>query len=491
MPSYNFSSASPQEVSADLLLLILSSDAPLNTLLDASVQELLSQEGFEAKAKQSALLRAPKGFKASRVLLLGVGEAEHAADLVREVVGAGAKRAMGLRAQDVAIGWGSELDEVLDLTAVVEGAEAGAYAFKKYVSAPQDKPHHRIDSITLLARESDTAVRALRQGRAISNGVRVARDLVNEPPQALYPQTMAERAQDIAKRHDLQARILDDAQLRNQGFNLIIAVGKGCPDHPPRLIHLTYESPDANEDTPIVAFVGKGITFDTGGNNIKTGNFMLNMHSDMGGGAAVLGAAEAIGMLKPKGVVVHFIVPSAENSADGLAMRPNDIYKGYGGKTVEIHNTDAEGRLVLADGLAYAQKLGAETIIDLATLTGACVVALGEYTSALFTNDEGFYQELQQAIEVSKEDFWRMPLSKKLDAQLDTPVADMKNLGKRYGGAITAALFLKRWVDIDRWAHLDIAGPAWGDAPSDNMVAGGTGFGVSTLVRYVLQRQPV
>lgn len=358
------------------------------------------------------------------------------------------------------------------------------------MTATEDKPHHRVESITLLTRESDKVVSALRQGRAISNGVRVARDLVNEPPQALYPQTMAERAQDIARRHDLQARVLDDAQLKDQGFNLIIAVGKGCAEHPPRLIHLTYEAADADATTRSIAFVGKGITFDTGGNNIKTGDYMLNMHSDMGGAAAVLGAAEAIGMLKPSGVVVHFIVPTAENSADGSAMRPNDIYTGYGGKTVEIHNTDAEGRLVLADALAYAQKQGAETIVDLATLTGASVVALGEHTSALFTNDEAFYGELQAAIEVSGEDFWRMPLSRKLDAQLDTPVADMKNLGKRYGGAITAALFLKRWVDIDRWAHLDIAGPAWGDAPSDDMVAGGTGFGVSTLVRYVLQRQP-
>ena len=166
-------------------------------------------------------------------------------------------------------------------------------------------------------------------------------------------------------------------------------------------------------------------------------------------------------------------------------MRPNDIYRGYGGQTVEIGNTDAEGRLCLADALAYAQELGAETIIDLATLTGACVVALGEYTSGLFTDSEELHAELEQAIKESGEDFWRLPLHKKLDKQLDSQVADMKNIGSRYGGAITAALFLKRWVKIDRWAHLDIAAPAYFESPQDDMAAGGTGFGVSTLVKLV------
>ena len=291
---------------------------------------------------------------------------------------------------------------------------------------------------------------------------------------------MAEQARQLAERHQLACTIFDEEELERRGFNLILAVGKGS-ERKPRLIHLTY-TPRSGAVRHRVAFVGKGVTFDTGGNNIKTGPHMYLMHSDMAGGAAVLGAAEAIGALKPEGIEVHFIVPAAENSVSGGAMRPNDVYRGYGDKTVEIGNTDAEGRLCLADALAYAEELGAETIIDLATLTGACVVALGEYTAGLFTDSDALYDDLQGAIKVSGEDFWRLPLHQKLDAQLDSEVADMKNIGKRYGGAITAALFLKRWVSVERWAHMDIAAPAFFESPSDTYAAGGTGFGVATLV---------
>ena len=258
------------------------------------------------------------------------------------------------------------------------------------------------------------------------------------------------------------------------------AVGKGS-SRPPRLIHLVYKP--KGQVRHKLALVGKGITYDTGGYDLKTGGHMLTMHCDMAGGAAVLGAAEALGRLKPEGVEVHFVVAAAENSINGEAMRPNEIYKSYGGKTVEILNTDAEGRLVLADALEYIQEQASpQTIVDLATLTGACVVALGDHTAGLFVRDEGLHTQLAGAIEASGEDFWRMPLSQRLKEQLDSPVADTSNLGKRMGGAITAALFLGKFVELERWAHMDIAGPAYIREDRKEQIPGATGFGVTTLV---------
>lgn len=487
MRSYDFQNTPWSEIETDLLVLFTSTRMELDAIGSRSI-DLLIQEGFTGEARQTALFRAPAEIKAETLLLVGVGDPSQAHTLTRDLSAIGSKQANALRASEVAIGWTSPLVGCFDVEHIVEGFEFGAYVYNKHRTEPEDKPFHQISKLTILTPDNDGVTQPLRRARAIASGVRVARNLVNDPPQLLYPESMAERARAIAERHDLTIQVKDDADLTAEGFNLIMAVGKGSAQKP-RLIHLTYRADDVNTTSPVIAFVGKGITFDTGGNNIKTGNYMLTMHCDMAGGAAVLGAAEAIGQLKPNGVTVHFLVPAAENSVSGNAMRPNDIYRGYGDKTVEIHNTDAEGRLVLADALSYAQKnLAADTIIDLATLTGASVVALGEHTSALFTDDEAFHTELQGAISASGEDFWRMPLHKKLDAQLDTPFADMKNVGKRYGGAITAALFLKRWINIERWAHLDIAGPAYTEGPGDTHAAGGTGFGVSTLVHYVLQQ---
>lgn len=478
-----------------LLVVFISEEAAAAGKLVGVPDELLAiaaEEGFSGKPKQHAMFRSPANIKAKRMLLVGVG-AQHDA-LERGALCVGASLALriayNLRISSPTLSASSLLgakDIAAAIEQLVEGAARGAYAYKGNVTAPEGKPHPHIDQICLAMPDHEDNALALERAIAISHGAALARDLVNESPLTLVPMELARWGRILADRHNFSCTIFDEHQLQEQGFGLIMAVGKGS-DNPPRLVHLVYKPEGATGDEPKIAFVGKGVTFDTGGYNIKTDGHMLHMHCDMAGGAAVLGAAEALGQLKPKGVELHFIVPTVENSVSGNAMRPNDVYKGYGGKTVEIQNTDAEGRLILADALAYAQEQGAQTIIDLATLTGACVVALGDHTSGLFVKDEQLHAELQDAITSSGEDFWRLPLSAKLDSKLDTPFADMRNIGGRMGGAITAALFLQRFIHIDRWAHMDIAGPAYTEADTDTAQAGGTGFGVSTLVRFALHQ---
>jgi leucyl aminopeptidase len=274
-----------------------------------------------------------------------------------------------------------------------------------------------------------------------------------------------------------------EAELEREGFGLLLAVGRGS-DEPSRLIHLIYRG--AGPITRRLALVGKGVTFDSGGYSLKPREAITGMHLDMGGAAAVLGAADAIGRLKPAGVEVHFVVPSVENMVNGKAYKLNEVFKGYGGQTVEILNTDAEGRLILADAISYIAGFKPDEIIDLATLTGACVVALGLETAGLFASDDEVAQRLLAAAARADESIWRMPLTERIEDQLKSDVADMKNIGSRWGGAISAALFLKRFVTPGTpWMHLDIAGPAMAEAEWEYINRGGTGFGVATLVEYV------
>lgn len=439
----------------------------------ANVDVLASaaQEHFKGKAGSSLLFRGLTGVEARCVLLVGTGE-----DAFRRAGVVAARNAKSVRAAKVAIAaTGLSPQAVAE---IVQGMTLGAYEFKRHISSAEDA---FIGVQAILVLDGADAEPLVREAKVVGDAVLFARDLVNESPNNLYPASLAEAAVDMATKHGLQHVVFDEGELQEKGFNLIMAVGKGS-EHAPRLIHLTYS---AGKPKRRIALVGKGVTFDTGGYNIKPGASMLNMHGDMGGGAAVLGAAQALAQLAPTDIEVHFIVPSAENNIAANAYKPNDIFHGYGGKSVEIHNTDAEGRLLLADALAYAKELGVDTIVDLATLTGACVVALGELTAGLFTNDDALAEELLAASKRADEDLWRLPLTAKLDTQLDTPHADMKNIGSRWGGAITAGLFLKRWVDIEQWAHLDIAGPAFSEHEGDLSGAGGTGYGVTTLVEFV------
>jgi leucyl aminopeptidase len=498
---YALKTAPVEQVEADLLVVLVDPTdlkdnrglwlAGLEQALGEDLVDLAALERFEAKANQVLTLRGHKGVRARRLALVGLGDlktGEFFAALFK--VGARIGRlARQLNAARVAIApphatlharYGTAIDA--DEGSLLLGFGHGHYKFTRYLTMKPDAYQGASEVTLLVGEDSPLAAQSdvLDYLAAISAGLERARDLVNEPPQVLNPAAMAAAALDIAARHGLEAHVLDKAQLTERGFNLILAVGGGS-EADPRLIHLIYRP--EGEVTRRLAYVGKGVTFDTGGYSIKPGESMLGMHCDMAGGAAVLGAAEVLGALKPPGVELHFIVPSVENMISGRSYRLNDIVRGYGGKTVEIQNTDAEGRLILADALAYAQEFNPDLIVDLATLTGACVVALGDCTTGLFSDDDALANAILGAAKESGEDMWRMPMTAKLDALLDTPHADMRNIGKRAGGAITAALFLKRWIkEGQRWAHLDIAGPAYAEGESETAAAGGTGHGVLTLV---------
>ena len=310
----------------------------------------------------------------------------------------------------------------------------------------------------------------------------LARELVSAPPNVVTPEKLAQTATDIAQSHGLTLEILEREQCETLGMGAYLGVAKAS-DLPPKFIHLTY-TPTGTPKRKL-AIIGKGLTFDSGGLNLKpSGSGIEMMKIDMGGAAAVLGAAKAIAQLEPE-VEVHFISATTENMVSGHAMRPGDILTASNGKSIEVNNTDAEGRLTLADALVFADKLGVDAAIDLATLTGACVVALGDDIAALFSQDEELAGKLMSAAEASGEKLWQMPMEDKYFEGLKSVVADMKNTGPRAGGSITAALFLKQFVKETPWAHLDIAGPVWTDKENGYNSPGATGYGVRMLVQWV------
>ncbi|NEO28588.1 MAG: leucyl aminopeptidase, partial [Kamptonema sp. SIO4C4] len=324
---------------------------------------------------------------------------------------------------------------------------------------------------------------ALQKAETIVSGVILARELVAAPANEVTPITLAETAQKLASDYGLELEILEQADCEKLGMGAYLGVAKAS-ELPPKFIHLTYKP----QGTPRrkVAIVGKGLTFDSGGLNLKpSGSGIETMKMDMGGAGATFGAAKAIAQLKPD-VEVHFISAATENMISGHAMRPGDILKASNGKTIEVNNTDAEGRLTLADALVFAEKLDVDAIVDLATLTGACVVALGDEIGGMWSSDDALATQIKAAAELSGEKLWQMPLEDKYFEGLKSPIADMKNTGPRAGGSITAALFLKQFIEKTPWVHLDIAGTAWIDKESGVNSAGATGFPVRTLVNWVL-----
>lgn len=377
-----------------------------------------------------------------------------------------------------------ELDESLSpqhVQELVQGLILSTYDFDRYKKkkSPDETPG---ELQRMIIHAPDTLKAAVTKGQMLSQAVVFARDLANEGPNICTPRWLAQQAYDRAMSIGLQAKVLDEDILRAKGFNLHLAVAKGS-DEPARLFHAIYEPSGPVHKT--IALVGKGVTFDAGGYSMKPPASLVDMHIDMGGGAAVIGAMDAIAQLKPQHVAVHFIVPMAENLVSGTAYKVNDILTGLSGKSVEILNTDAEGRLLLADALTYAQEQSVDTIIDCATLTGAAVVALGPYTAGLFSNDDALRQAVLDAATAADESMWPLPLFDRLDAQLNSRRADIKNVGSRWGGAITAALFLQHFVDKTPWAHIDLAGPAMVENGWEYIPTGGTGYGVLLLTEYV------
>jgi leucyl aminopeptidase len=359
------------------------------------------------------------------------------------------------------------------------------YRFDKYLT--KDKEARALEEVELSA---GAAVRrgaedALGYARVVSEGVCMARDLVNEPAGVLTPVEFAKRAQDAGKRAGFKVSVLDEKAIEKERMGLLLGVAAAAsPYHPPRVVRLEYRP--KKKAKKHIALVGKGLTFDTGGLDIKPADGMLDMKVDMSGAAAVLGAMFAIAQLAPKVAVTGYL-GCVENGIGGNAYHPGDVLVSRKGLTVEINNTDAEGRLVLADVIDWAiTEDEPDLLVDLATLTGACMVALGPTTAGVFSTDDELADEIRRTGARMGEDFWRLPLNDELLSQLKSNIADMKNTGLRFGGAITAALFLKQFVaDRTRWAHLDIAGPADTDKDWDYIPRGGVGFGVRTLVGLV------
>ncbi|HMA97423.1 MAG TPA: leucyl aminopeptidase, partial [Polyangiaceae bacterium] len=354
--------------------------------------------------------------------------------------------------------------------------------FDRYLTGER-KGKRRIDHVALLKHGRGTAATkaALELGKKVARSVCIARDAVNEPPNAMTPEALAQLAADVAKAGKLKIRVWDKRGIERMGMRLLAAVGQGSRNEP-RFVHMSY-TPKGRPKKRLV-FLGKGLSFDSGGLCIKPAAGMNEMKSDMAGAASVIGLMAAIADVRPS-VEVHGLLVLAENMPDGAAYRPGDIFGSLDGKTVEIINTDAEGRLALADGLTYARKLEPDLVVDAATLTGACVVALGKTTSAFFSTDEDWASKFSVAAQKAGESFWRMPLLAELRDQLKSDVADLKHTGERWGGAITAALFLKEFVGDLRWIHCDIAGPALSDRAKGVIPKGGTGHPVLTFLRLV------
>ncbi len=454
--------------------------------LGGAISDLIAGGDLKGKAGEVAVLYPRGAIAARRVLVVGLGKAE-SFDLegIRRASAAAVRRARDLNARQVATivhgaGIGGH-DAAAAAQATVEGALLATY---RYDAPKKRESQNDIDVLTIVEHDAGRleAIRAgATLGEAVAAGVALARDLVNMPPNVATPTLIAERAQAIAAAHDLGVTVGDRAWAAERHMGAFLAVAQGAGE-PPAFIVLEHNA--GRTDLPTVVLVGKGITFDTGGISIKPSAGMGDMKSDMGGAAAVLGAMEVVGRL---GLPLHVvgITPCTENMPDAAAYRPADVITASNGKTIEIISTDAEGRMVLADALVYAKKYQPGAVIDLATLTGACVVALGAGVAAgLFCNDDALRDQLLAAASATYERLWPLPLYTDYRRAINSEVADMKNSGGRSGGVGTSAVFLQEFTDYP-WAHLDIAGMALSEKAGDYAPVGGTGFGVRLLVEYL------
>jgi leucyl aminopeptidase len=440
--------------------------------------EILDSRGFEGTLGKTMIVETKKGLVAA----VGLGSSEDfAANSLRMAAASFARAARRHKnvATSIIADAGKEVDDLDQESAaqaVAEGLQLGHYEFTTYKSKPKKQ---KLAKVVIAGSTSAAAKRGIANGSAIALGQTIARTFVNEPGGTLTPATFARRVQSMAREHGVNCKVMDLAAIKKAKLGGLLGVNRGSTNHP-RFVELTYNPKGKAKGT--LAFVGKGITFDAGGLSIKTGNGMMTMKCDMGGAAAVVGAMSA---MKAAGVKarVRAYIPMTDNMLGGDATRPGDVLKIRNGKTIEVLNTDAEGRLVLADGLSLASEAKPDAIVDLATLTGACMVALGPKIAGLMSNDDDFAQSVADAADRAGERVWRLPLPDDYKSMFDSPVADMKNIGGQYGGALTAGLILQEFVADDiPWVHLDIAGPAWTDGEDAERRKGGTGFGVRTLV---------
>jgi leucyl aminopeptidase len=496
-PSFALLSGAPTRTRADVLVLF-ASEAPraegalaaVDQALDGRLLRAAREEGFRGKADQTFVFHTHGRLPAGRVVVAGLGPTGRLdAESLRQAAGRGVKAAQKLRGSTVVVAL-PELDPPLGVRAVAEGVALGAYRFDRYRTDGQDE-RVPLRSVRLLlangSAKSSVLETALAEGVRVSEATNFARTLVNEPAAHLTPEVLAEEAERVAKAHGFQVRVSGPRELKKLRMGMFSAVGQGS-ENSPRLIELSYRPRKAADaKRPPVALVGKAITFDSGGLSLKTADGMVDMKTDMAGSAAVLGAMTVVAGLAPPFPVDAFL-GAAENMPSGTAYRPGDVLVSRLGKTVEVTNTDAEGRLVLGDVLAYAVERKPSAVIDVATLTGACVVALGNWMGGAFSNDDRLADEVLGAAGRAGESFWRMPLVDLQKETLRSDIADMKNAGERWGGAITAAVFLREFVGETPWVHLDIAGPSQAPRERGYQGKGATGIGVRTLAEFLRAR---
>jgi leucyl aminopeptidase len=486
--TFRTSTETAREVAADLLIVpVFEGEDRGKGLKDTGLTDAYGAARLTGKRGENLLVARRGGdrFAASDVLLVGVGTAaDFDVTAMRRTL---AKAIAGVRrfpsvATTFAHTQGAR--QAADaVQAAVEAIDLGSYRFGAYKTATDDGALKRVTVLVPGRWDAKAVKAAAKTGQIVGEAVRWARDLVNTPAGDLPPAEIAREAQRMAKQVGLTCKVWSESQLRQGGFGGILGVGQGSAN-PPRMIELRYTG--AGKATPI-ALTGKGIAFDSGGLSIKDVGGMESMKCDMGGAASILATMKVIAQLKPR-INVIAVVPSAENMPSGTAQKPGDVIRHRGGTTSEVLNTDAEGRLILADSLAYLAEQRPRCIIDTATLTGACMVALGTDISGAFGNDDELAHELVAAGAAVGEPIWQMPLWSDYRQLIDSKVADVKNVGKRYGGAITAALFLAEFVGATPWVHLDIAGPAFQDQATDLGPAGATGVPVRALVRFLLER---
>ena len=450
----------------------------------AAAAAVLAGGEFKGGANETLLLHAPAGLAAKRLLIVGLGkQAKATANGVRTAAGTAVRFAKprGIREVVLALPEAEKLAAGASARALVEGALVGDFDPDTYRS---DRKDQSVQTLTVAAggAEQGAVEAGFAEGVIVGESQNFTRALVNEPGNKLTPTILGQRAAEMAVEVGLGWEVHSTEKLKELKMGAFWAVSQGS-EEPPALIVLKYE-PEGVSEGPVIGLVGKGITFDTGGISIKPADKMELMKYDMAGGAAMLGAMRAIALLKPK-VRVIAVVCAAENMPDGKAYKPGDVVTAMSGKTIEIINTDAEGRLVLADGLSYARQLGVTHLIDAATLTGACVVALGGINAGGFANDEETWAKFDGALETSGEKFWRLPLGDEYMEQIKSDIGDIKNTGGRWGGAITAAEFLHVFAEDTPWIHLDIAGLAWVEDAKPYIAKGPSGIAVRSILEWV------
>jgi leucyl aminopeptidase len=485
-----FQTGSFKNAAADVIAFFIHED---KATFDADIRSIVHKIGvripavdtgdFKGKVNETLVVYTTSRGRTSRLVLVGLGERKNVStERYRRAAAAAAKRAQSLRAKTLTLLLPRNVRSLdQSVFALAEGALLSLYKYDKYISRKEDNAS-TIESISILAegtsnlRAGNTAVE---KARIVCEATSLARDLGNAPGNELYPQTLADAAQKSARGAGYSITVLDEQEIDALGMGGVLGVSRGSA-HSPRFIILEYGP--ANK-RPVV-LVGKGVTFDSGGISIKPSAGMAEMKMDMSGAAAVIGTFEAVARLK---LSVHIVglIPAVENLPSGNAIRPGDILRHHNGKTSEVDNTDAEGRLILADALAYAAKFKPQAVIDLATLTGAVVVALGHHATGMMGNDPELMKKLKRAGDSTYERVWELPLFEEYEKQIKSDIADVKNTGGRWGGAITAGLFLKKFIGNYKWIHLDIAGTAILEENSDYAFKGASGVGVRLLTELL------